>query len=56
MWYLIIILAVWIVGIFVAYNKFISKWERSKGEKIYFSIIWPLVAPLYLIHLIHNKL
>ena len=54
--YWIIALIVWVVGIFVAYNCYISKWEgKSKAEKIYFSIIWPLVLPLYLIHYLHNK-
>jgi len=54
--YWIIALVVWFVGIFVAYKLFMSKWEsQSKVEQIYFSIIWPLVAPLYLIHYIHNK-
>ena len=54
MWY-IILLVIWIVGIFVSYNKYISKWDKSKVEKIYFSIIWPLVLPLYGIHYYHNK-
>ena len=50
-----VLIAVWIIGIVVAYKKFISKWDNSKGEKIYFSIIWPLLIPLYLIHLIYHK-
>ena len=55
-WIWIIVAIVWIVGIFVAYNKYISKWDgKTKAEKIYFSIIWPLVLPLYLIHYLHNR-
>ena len=55
--YWIIALVIWLIGIFVAYNNFISKWEnRSKLEKIYFSVIWPLVLPLYGIHHLHNNL
>jgi len=55
--YWIIALVIWLIGIFVAYNNFISKWEnRSKLEKIYFSVIWPLVLPLYGIHYLHNNL
>lgn len=52
----IIIAIIWFVGIFVAYNKYISKWDsQTKTAKIYFSIIWPLVLPLYLIHYLHNR-
>ena len=52
----IIVLLVWIIGGFIAYNKYISKWEdKSKDEKVYFSVIWPLLLPLYLIHWIHNN-
>ncbi len=53
---LIIILAIWIIGIPVAYFWKIQKWEgKSLGEKIYFSAIWPLTAILYGIHYIHNN-
>jgi positive regulator of sigma E activity len=54
--WIIIVLLVWIIGGFIAYNKYINKWEdKSKGEKVYFSVIWPLLLPLYLIHWIHNN-
>ena len=53
--WLIIILIGWVIGIPIAYN-IIKKWEnKSKGEKVYFSVIWPLTALLYSIHWIHNK-
>ena len=53
---LIIIAVIWLVGIFVTYKCFASKWDtQSKGEQIYFSIIWPLLIPLYVIHLFYHK-
>lgn len=55
MWYLIV-LVVWLAGIGIAYNKFISKWDNSTFEKIWFSIVWPLLIPLYLIHWVNNKI
>lgn len=55
--WLIIILAIWVIGIPVAYFWKIKEWEgKSKAEKIYFSIIWPLVLPLYGIHWLHMNL
>lgn len=50
----VIILAVYIIGILVAYNK-IRKWDKTGFEKVFFSIIWPLVLILYGIHWLHNK-
>jgi len=53
---LIIIAVIWLVGIFVTYKCFASKWDTlSKGEQIYFSIIWPLLIPLYVVHLFCHK-
>ena len=49
-----IFLAVYVVGIFVAYQK-MSAWKHSKYEKVAFCLIWPLVAILYGIHLLHNR-
>ena len=53
MWY-IIVAVVWIVGIFLSYQV-IKKWNLSKAETIYFSIIWPCLIPLYIVHILHNK-
>ena len=54
--YWIVALVIWLLGIYVAYDRFIGKWENhSKFERIYFSVLWPLVLPLYLIHYLHNK-
>ena len=49
-----ILLIVWVVGAFVAYYKFISKWNNSHFEKVWFSIFWPLTLILNVIHRIHN--
>lgn len=52
MWYIIIALIVWLVGAVVCYLKF--NFGDNKVEKVYFSIIWPLLIPLYVIHLIRR--
>ena len=52
---LFIILAIWVLGIFPAYKFFISKWNNTKFEKVWFSCIWPLLLPLYAVHYIHMK-
>ena len=52
-----IIALIYVIGIFVTYFCFAKNWDsQSKAEKIYFSIIWPLLIPLYLFHVIHNAL
>jgi hypothetical protein len=52
----LIILAVWLIGIFVAYKFFVSKWDgHSIASKIYFSAIWPLLLPLALIDFIYKR-
>lgn len=55
MWY-IILLVVWAIGAFVTYHKYINRWKQGKAEKIYYSILWPLVLPLYGIYCLHNKM
>ena len=54
MWY--IILAVWLIGIFVAYFCVINKWEKPTWEKVWLSVFWPLLIPLYIIHVIRKAL
>ena len=51
----ILVLFVWVIGAFVSYKAYISKWEDSKGYKIYYSIFWPIVLFLYAIHYLHNR-
>jgi len=51
----IIILIVWLIGIPVTYSLVTKNWDdKSKAEQIYFAFIWPLLLPLYLIHLLNN--
>lgn len=52
----IIVLIVWLIGIPVTYNLVTKKWEnKSKAEQIYYACIWPLLLPLYFIHLFNNE-
>ena len=37
------------------YKEVFKNSNNTKFEKIYFSLIWPLLIPLYIIHII-NKL
>jgi hypothetical protein len=48
----LIVLAYLIIA-FVLYKYVISKWDIKEWEKIFFSLIWILVIPLWLIHKIH---
>ena len=53
----------WIIGIIAyiaiacfTYFKFTSKWEsHTKLGQIYFSAVWILILPLFIIHWLHNK-
>ena len=54
--YLIAIFIIWIIGAFIAYDKFISEWDNTKFERAYFSMLWPFILLFYLIHTMHNKL
>ena len=54
--YGIIAAIVWIIGIFLVYKYYFKEsTSNTKFEKIYFSIIWPLLLPLYAIHYTHNN-
>jgi hypothetical protein len=48
------IINIYIVGIFITY-EFIEDWNKTKFEKIWFSIVWPILVPLYIIHWLYNK-
>lgn len=55
--YGIIAAIAWIVGIFLVYNYYFKDCtSNTKFEKIYFSIMWPLLVPLFVIYYAHNKL
>lgn len=51
----IIILAVWILGIYPAYRLFVSKYKYTTFEKIWFSFFWPLIVLIYPIYYVCNK-
>lgn len=53
MWYVILVV-LWVIGALVSYKMFISKWDNTIGEKVYFSIIWPIVLILYGIYRLHK--
>ena len=53
MWYIIIAI-VWLIGAIIAY-PIIKKWDKGIPETIYFCIIWPLLIPLYIVHILHKK-
>ena len=55
MMYWILELVIYFVGVLIAYQM-MKKWPHAKFEKVIFSILWPLVAILYGIHWLHNKL
>ena len=49
------IVVVYIIGIILSYKFVTSKWNNSKIENIYYSLIWVLLIPLFIVHYIHNK-
>lgn len=52
--YIIGIIIYAVIAYFV-YSKVTSKWENnSKAENIYYSIIWIVLIPLYIIHKVHK--
>lgn len=53
--YGIIIGIIWFIGIFVSYFLVMKNWDNSTFEKIWFSVVWPVLIPLYGIHYLHNK-
>ena len=50
-----IIVVVYIIGIILSYKFITSKWNNSKIENVYYSLIWVLLIPLFIVHYIHNK-
>lgn len=51
-WYFII--AVWLIGAVIT-HCLIKKWDNSKFEKIWYSVFWPVLIPLFIIHWVHNR-
>ncbi len=51
------ILILWIIGIPVTYGILKKVWnDKSKGENIYYSIIWPTIVLLASVRFIQKKL
>ena len=51
----IIVAICWLVGIFVIYFKFIKNLDNPMFEKIWFSVLWPCLIPLDIIHWFRNN-
>lgn len=49
-----LIISIYILGIIITYDV-IKNWNNTNFEKIWFSIVWPILAPLYIIHWLYNK-
>ena len=46
------VILLWVLGGIFTYNFLIKKWESTtKFEKIWFSVVWPIILLLYLINL-----
>ena len=50
----IVAAVIWIIGFIPAYKK-IKKWGKSTFETIWYTIFWPVLILLYLIHKVHNS-
>ena len=50
----IIIAIVYVVIGIAAYFLFINKWDKSQAEKIWYSIFWLPLIPLWILHKIYN--
>lgn len=56
-WIWIIIVLVWVIGIFASYDMVFKHWtDSAKWETVWYSVIWPLVAILYGFRWISMKL
>lgn len=50
----IIVAIVWILGAILSY-RVIEKWGKSTFETVWYSFFWPVMIPLYMIHVWHNR-
>ena len=51
----LIVILVYLAIVYLAYDKYTKNWDSHPDwEKIYFAFIWPLLIPLYGIHLLKN--
>jgi len=52
----VICILIYLLIAFGAYKFIISKWEEhSKFERIYFSLIWLPILPIYIAQWVHDK-
>lgn len=49
-----IIALLWIIGAFVTYNYEFKNTDESMFDKVWLSIFWPTLIPLFIIHYLHN--
>ena len=54
MWYIALII-IWIVVMPFAYHNYIKDFNNNMFEKIVFTIMWPFLVPMWIIHYFHNK-
>ena len=52
----IIAAIIYVIGIFVSYYCIIKDWNQCLFNKIWFSIFWIALIPLYGIHILYNRL
>ena len=48
---LFVILLVWLVGAFISY---ITVFKDGYDYPLWYSLFWPVMIPLWIIHVIHN--
>lgn len=51
----LIIGIIYVIGILLSYNLVISKWDNPMFEKVWFSVVWIALIPLYVVYWLHNK-
>lgn len=49
------IVFVWLIGIAVSYLLYLKKQDMTDFDKVWLALFWPLLLPLYVIHVINNK-
>ena len=53
---LAIIILVYLIISFLTFKKWVCKWNNTEFEKVMFSLIWPLILPLYGVRKIQEKM
>jgi hypothetical protein len=50
---IVLLVLLYLVIAFVAYKRWISKWDNKEWEKVLFSLFWIGVLPLWAIYKLH---